>query len=154
MFPIIRACNPEEIVDLRHRVLRQGLPRSEAIFAGDDLPHNFHFGAFEVLGAQSAEQAVGCATFHLNQWAEQPAWQLRGMAIDVRWQGAGVGRAILLYAERSIAQVSDITRYWCNARLSAIPFYERMGWQVASDLFDIPTAGPHRKMFRETQSGK
>ena len=32
---------------------------------------------------------------------------------------------------------------------SAIPFYQRQGWAVDSDEFDISTAGPHRKLFKK-----
>src|SRR6476659_7490704 len=42
-------CRPatwDEIIDLRHAVLRQGLAREEAIFKGDDAPTSRHCGAF------------------------------------------------------------------------------------------------------------
>src|SRR5690349_2934028 len=55
---VIRAAELSEIVDLRHAVLRQGLPRAEAIFAGDDAPTSRHYGAF------CDGTAVGCATLH------------------------------------------------------------------------------------------
>jgi hypothetical protein len=32
--------------------------------------------------------------------------------------------------------------------VSAIRFYQKHGWLTDSDIFDIPTAGPHRKMFK------
>ena len=37
--------------------------------------------------------------------------------------------------------------FWCNARTTAIGFYEQAGWSTATDVFDIPTAGPHVKMY-------
>jgi hypothetical protein len=37
---------------------------------------------------------------------------------------------------------------WCNGRQPAAPFYERLGWTIASEAFEIPTAGPH---FRITK---
>ena len=84
---VVRAARFEEIVDLRHAVLRQGLPREEAIFPGDDAPTSRHCGAFV------GDAAVGCATFHASRWEDEPAWQLRGMATLPEFRGKGIGRA-------------------------------------------------------------
>ena len=35
---------------------------------------------------------------------------------------------------------------WCNARTSAIGFYEKLGWRVTSGPFDVPGVGPHVTM--------
>lgn len=43
---------------------------------------------------------------------------------------------------------------WCNARTSAIGFYEKLGWQVVSEPFDVLTAGPHVKMVLEHDGGR
>jgi GNAT superfamily N-acetyltransferase len=137
----IRRAMATELIDLRHRVLRAGLPRSEAIFPGDDLPSSFHFAA--IAGPSSV---IGCATFHHNSWENAPAYQLRGMATDPDWAGKGIGKAVLSYAIETITSGSPVHRFWCNARLIAIPFYQRMGWKIVSDLFEIPTAGPHYRM--------
>jgi GNAT superfamily N-acetyltransferase len=139
----VRRAMAEEIIDLRHRVLRAGLPRSEAIFPGDELPGNHHFGAF---GDAESSAALCCATFHLSSWKDQPAWQLRGMATDPAWVGIGLGRAVLNLAIGSIKAASPVHQFWCNARLIAIPFYQKMGWEIASERFEIPTAGPHHRM--------
>ena len=37
--------------------------------------------------------------------------------------------------------------FWCNARTTAIGFYEQVDWSVETDIFDIPTAGPHVRMY-------
>jgi len=140
----IRGASQDEIVDLRHRVLRANLPRIEAIFPGDGLPTSSHFAAVTESG-----EVIGCATFHLNIWQNRPAFQLRGMATDPVWAGKGVGKAVLGYAVQSIQQISPIRLLWCNARLIAVPFYEKLGWTIVSDRFDIPTAGPHHRMVRD-----
>ena len=134
----VRPARWEELVDLRHGVLRQGLPRGEAIFPGDDAPTTRHFGAFH------AGVAVGCATFLLNRWEAEPAWQLRGMATLPEYRGKGVGRALLDEAEAGLGDAL----LWCNARVPAVGFYQAMGWRVVSAQFEVPTAGPHVKMTR------
>jgi GNAT superfamily N-acetyltransferase len=141
---VIRRARVEEILPLRHRILRAGLPREAADFPGDADANTIHVGAFEVGGA-----AVGCATMMLNAWEAQPAWQLRGMATDDGWQSLGVGEAVLSYLTALARDAAPAVHlFWCNARVPALRFYGRQGWQVVSEEFEIPTAGPHRKLLR------
>ena len=150
MNPHIRRAELGEIIDLRHAVLRAGLPRDAAIFRGDELPTTRHYGVFAVNGGQLI--TVGCATFHLNQWERSPAWQLRGMATAPEYRGKRFGKAMLALADREIlADPSAPRSLWCNARVPAIGFYQTLGWTVVSDQFDIPTAGPHVRMIRTIQ---
>jgi predicted GNAT family N-acyltransferase len=136
---VVRAAQLHEIVDLRHAVLRQGLPRAEAIFPGDDAPTSRHYGAFRDA------VAVGCATLHASQWEGEPAWQLRGMATSPQFRRQGLGKVIL---EEMEASLDPGALLWCNARVPYVPFYQAMGWHVVSDPFEIPTAGPHVKMVK------
>jgi GNAT superfamily N-acetyltransferase len=140
---LLRAARIDEIIVLRHRILRAGLPVEAAHFDGDHEPTTRHAGVFDGNNA-----AVGCATMVLNTWQVEPAWQLRGMATDEAWQGHGLGRALLDYVTELALATSATRLLWCNARVPALAFYERQGWQIVSDEFDIPTAGPHRKMMR------
>lgn len=143
---MIRRVDLEQIIDLRHAVLRAGLPRSTAIFEGDRRADARHYGAFD--GAS----LIGCVTLHLNAWEGSPAWQLRGMAVAPPHQSRGVGRQLLGFLERDLAE-SPVRQLWCNARVPAAGFYQKLGWAVVSDPFDIPTAGPHVKMTRRLEPG-
>jgi GNAT superfamily N-acetyltransferase len=135
----------ERILNLRHRILRAGLPFEMARFPDDLAPTSAHFAAF--IGPQNAEP-VACASFMLNSWEGKPAWQLRGMAIAAEHQGTGIGRALLAHAEQEVAANSCIRLFWCNARVPAVGFYVKQGWAVRSEEFDIPTAGPHCRMTK------
>ena len=132
----------EEIIDLRHVVLREGLPRSEAIFKGDEAASSLHLGAF------ADGRCVGCATFHLNEWQGKPAYQLRGMATAPEFRSAGIGAEMLLLAEEELRKAGPIRQLWCNARAPALNFYKKQGWKVVSEEFVIPTAGPHVRMTK------
>ena len=139
---LVRRATVEEIVPLRHRILRAGLPIEEALFTGDKDATTRHAAAF--FGAE----AVGCATFVLNSWEGEPAWQLRGMATDADCQGQGVGEAVLRLAIGLAFDSAPVRLLWCNARIGALRFYRRQGWEIRSEEFDIPTAGLHRKMTK------
>jgi len=140
---IIRRASAGEIIDLRHVILRNGLPRATAIFAGDESPTARHYAA-DMEG-----RIVGCATLHLNQYEGRPAWQLRGMATSAEARGQGVGRALLAFLESELLADAQAPRQlWCNARVPAAGFYQKLGWTIVSEEFDIPTAGPHYRMAK------
>jgi GNAT superfamily N-acetyltransferase len=131
----------EEIVDLRYRILRAGLPRDEAHFPGDADATTVH------LAAKSNAMVIGCATVLVNEWEGSPACQLRGMAVDLSWQRRGIGD-LLLTEVHKVAGATGVQILWANARVPASGFYRKNGWEIISAQFEIPTAGPHFKMIR------
>jgi GNAT superfamily N-acetyltransferase len=137
----IRRANIEEILDLRHRMLRAGLARETAHFAGDADPDTRHFAALV------DNRVVGCVSLMRSTWQDAPAWQLRGMAVEGDLQGQGIGTSLLRAAEASATSTGP-SILWCNARVPAVPFYHRHAWQPSGQPFDIPTAGPHQKMVK------
>src|ERR1700722_1043076 len=114
----LRRAQADELIDLRHRVLRAGLPRAEAVFPGDELPDSRHFGAFDEAAT------VCCATFHQSEYKGETAWRLRGMATDEKFRGRGVGREVLKYSEEALVAEDPIRLFWCNARIAAVKFYQ------------------------------
>lgn len=139
---IIRRGNTEEIIDLRHEILRTGLPRELAHFDGDAEPATIHVVA-ELHG-----KIVGCATILRRPWNNEPAWQLRGMAVSRSMQGAGIGSRLLIEIERIAAAEHFSQQFWANARVPAKKFYQHHGWTVVSDEFMVEHAGPHVKITK------
>lgn len=137
-----RCCRVEvdQILDLRHRLLRAELPFEAARFDHDLDPATRHYGAFD------ADRLVCCLTLLESVWQGRPAWQLRGMATETDRQGAGAGRLLVQFATAEVQAFEPDRIFWCNARTSAQGFYARLGWTVESDPFDIAHAGPHVKM--------
>jgi predicted GNAT family N-acyltransferase len=142
----VREAQPDEVVDLRHAVLRAGFPREAAIYAIDAQAGTHHFAAVTRDG-----RVVGCVTLvprgHHDDFGDSV--QLRGMAVEERLRGAGVGRRLLAKVDEHVRQLPPPTPLlWCNARVAAIPFYERCGWTIISEVFEVPGIGPHVKMTR------
>jgi GNAT superfamily N-acetyltransferase len=131
-----------EILPLRHAVLRPGRPEAEAHFDGDGEPETIHAGAFE------DGTAVACASLMSRPFDGAPAWQLRGMATSPDRQRRGLGRRLLAFLENRLHAASAVRLLWCNARVGAAPFYERMGWETVSGVFTIEGVGPHVRMRR------
>lgn len=138
----IRLAQFDEIVDLRWRILRAGLPKESANFPGDLDPTTLHIAAVD------EDVVIGCASFMQNEFNDAPASQLRGMAVEEDYRLQGIGEEILLFADEQILQRGYARQLWCNARKPAVRFYQRLGWQIIGEEFDIPTAGPHFKMIR------
>jgi GNAT superfamily N-acetyltransferase len=139
---VISRGQPADVIDLRHAVLRNGRDWQSAVFPGDDHPAARHFIA------RSDGKVIGCVTLHPSQWENEPAFQLRGMAVDPQYQRNGIGSRLLRALEASIIQDNATRLLWCNARVPAIAFYARHGWTVVSEEFDVPIVGPHVKMLR------
>jgi GNAT superfamily N-acetyltransferase len=140
---VCRRATVHEILDLRHKVLRPGKPLESAEFPGDGQPGTIHYAAWE------AGRMLVCLTLMRSEWDGAKAWQLRGMATDGAAQGRGHGTALMRYAMEDVRGEGWSDVFWCNARLAAVPFYERNGWRIASERFDIPLVGPHHKMVKD-----
>ncbi|MBK7497140.1 MAG: GNAT family N-acetyltransferase [Candidatus Omnitrophica bacterium] len=138
---IYRTATPEEIYDLRWRVLIAGTQRDSPEFPGDFHPETLHIGAF------AGEAIIGCASFIPSEWDGKPAWRLRGMATDPDWRNRGVGRALFRFGEQE-ALKAHVWPFWCDARVSAVEFYLKQGWNLASEEFFVEAVGPHRKMVK------
>jgi GNAT superfamily N-acetyltransferase len=138
--------NADSILELRHRILREGLPIETAHFDGDQDPKTWHLAAF-IVGNDGglANGPVSCASFMPNMFGDMLGWQLRGMATDPSHRGTGIGSFLIQFAHERLAR-QGMRFFWCNARVPAIKFYEKHGWQCVSEIFEIPTAGTHRKM--------
>ena len=141
----IRRARLEELIDLRHTVLRAGLPREAAVFPGDEAHSARHYGAF------AGREVLCCATLHASEWEGEPAFQLRGMATSPAARRAGLGRRVLERIEAELPADGASTLLWCNARVPSVAFYRAMGWAVVSEPFDIPTAGPHVRMVKRVR---
>ena len=143
---IFRSAGADEVIDLRHEVLRAGMEREAAVFASDTEPTTRHYVA--ELGGR----VIGCVTLVQNPLGDRPAWQLRGMAVAPGHRGQGVGQRLLRLALGEVRN-SPVRLTWCNARTPAVAFYRKEGWRVVSEEFHIDGAGPHFRMLAPEGDG-
>ena len=114
---MIRYIAPADTLALRSLVLRNGKPLSECIFPQDH--EGFHLGAFV------EERLCSIATFFPETFAENGpgGYRLRGMATHPDFAGHGLGREMINFAIHELLAV-NASYIWCNARSSAVGFYE------------------------------
>ena len=141
----IRPITVGEASTIRLPVLRAGMPPDSAVFDNDDDPGTRHLGAFD------GERLVGVATFFAEACPRRPgvrAWRLRGMATLDGMRGRGAGSALVAEGVR-IAREDRATVMWCNARVAALSFYERLGFAIEGSEFDLPASGRHFMMSKD-----
>jgi predicted GNAT family N-acyltransferase len=123
----------ERSLRLRDDLLRRplGLPLSAEDLAGE--AQQWH------LIAVREQLLVGCLLLVPLPGA---AVQMRQVAVLPEAQGAGVGSALVAYAEE-LSRSRKRTSMFAHARLEAVPFYVHLGYVVEGDQFMEVTI-PHR----------
>jgi predicted GNAT family N-acyltransferase len=92
----------------------------------------------------SGPRVVGCAAL-LPDDPHPGAGRLMQMAVDLQRQGEGIGRRLVVAIESRAFGELGLQELHCHAQVKASGFYERLGWESASDIFE--EAGiPHRRM--------
>ena len=71
--------------------------------------------------------------------------RLRAMAAHPSIRRKGVSKLLLQYVENEYPDMA----FWCDAREVAVPFYLNCGWQIMSDVYNIPLIGPHFLMVKK-----
>ncbi|HUH25727.1 MAG TPA: GNAT family N-acetyltransferase [Flavobacterium sp.] len=140
----IKKISADETIDLRHEVLRSGMPKEESVFEGDYDEDTLHLGAFD------KEKLVGVITFHhkkTNTFKAHPIYRLTGLAVLEEYRGKGIGKKLI---EKGIDKVSkhESVFLWCFARDFAVHFYEKLGFLLKIQQVIIPNIGSHRIMFK------
>ena len=125
-------------LDLRFEVLREGLPRGSEHYPGIDEDPQTKF-----LCAYENGILVGCSTLQVDERGGCK-YRIRGMAVSPDSRNHGIGSSIVQGLQEYAH--SQGTGIWCNARIRAVPMYERCGFVIISDVFEIEGIGPHHDM--------
>jgi GNAT superfamily N-acetyltransferase len=142
---LIKEISPQKTFIVRHPVLRKGKPIESCAFDGDDLETTHHFGLFQ------ESNLIGIISLFLKTnpiFAENLQSQIRGMAIVEAHQKKGFGEALVKHCEDYCIS-NQINLIWFNARTTAVGFYEKMGYKIQGNPFDIPNIGEHYLMYKK-----
>jgi predicted GNAT family N-acyltransferase len=125
----------EETVALRDAILRRPLG---LVFDPEQLGAE---GSDVHLACYRDGELVGCLILVPNDDGEV---KMRQVAVRDDVQRSGVGRRLVTESER-IARELGFDVMVLNARLNAVPFYEKLGYEPVGELFEEVTI-PHRAM--------
>lgn len=129
---------------LRHLVLWPHLASPACCtLEADDDPMTFHMGCFH------RGELRGIATLVSDRCDGLPdgtQMRLRAMATHPEFRGHNVGLVLIngLLGELYTRKVDWV---WCDARVTAVGFYERVGWEVDSQVYHVPQVGAHRRAY-------
>ncbi len=141
---IVEVARLEEIIDVRHQVLRQGQPRSSCYYPEDTYKYTVHFAA------KLNNEIVGCASIYKESHPDfslKQSWRIRGMAVCEVFQGRNIGTQLLeTCINHVIKQKGGVI--WCNARMNAVKFYKNSGFKIIGKEFELPGIVPHYLMAK------
>lgn len=133
----------EQLVKLRTEVLRipLGLKFTQEELDNEDT--QWHFGLFD-----NAE-ALACLVLVPQ---ENQGIKMRQVCTQTKVQGKGLGKKLAWHAEL-FAIEKGFTEIYCHARKEAVPFYEKMAYQIRGAEF-MEVGIPHYYMFKKLSNGK
>ncbi|QXC63377.1 GNAT family N-acetyltransferase [Aquihabitans sp. G128] len=143
---------------LRYAVLRPHDPDDPVLLPVQGGPPIATFAAFPAGAAagEAGDEPIATVTVGPEPcwWRDDVVapWRLKWMAAADGFQGQGIG-GLVLAAAVAHATASGCDLLWCNARLRAVPFYERAGFVVEGPEFPIAGIGPHHPMAVALPSG-
>ena len=136
---IVKQIEAKDTYPIRNVMLRQGLDLKTCEFENDNDELTIHLGAF------IDDKLASVASFYMssnNHYLDQYQYQLRGMATLDEYQRKGLSHALLKTAFPLIKR-NHVAKLWCNARVGAVGFYEKVGFLKDSNEFEIEGVGPH-----------
>jgi GNAT superfamily N-acetyltransferase len=141
----VKSITPEQAYPLRHKVLWPHIRNEEdCVIQQDGEAGAFHLGTFV------SDQLVSVGSFfpmHSPKITELRQYRLRAMATDPALRGQHTGRILI---EEALLRLKDQGEevLWCDARLGAVPFYEKMGFSKLPEVYDVPNIGTHQFMWK------
>lgn len=118
----------DELVQLRYKILLEPLGLKFLDSFRDKESSYLHLGCIENLD----DQLVGGLVLAPVNNEEVRMMQV---AVETRYQGEGIGRGLVKYAERR-AKDSGFSKIVMHAMLSVVNFYEKIGYVQEGDIFE------------------
>lgn len=140
----IKVVAAKDIRPLRNLVLRPNLPIETTYYDLDNDIETFH------LASIMDNTIISIGTFYPENDIElqtKNGYRLRGMATHPKFRRKSAATK-LMKESFVLLKEKKCDILWCNARLVAVEFYKSLGFKVTGKIFDIPSIGPHYKMYK------
>lgn len=142
----VKVIQANETYDLRHRVLWPHILNvQECVIDIDHRPDAIHLGTFD----ENRLVAIGSLfEFETHKISHPRKYRLRAMATDPDYRGRHTGEMLVKKAIE-ILKSKNVDVLWCDARLKAVGFYEKIGFKMIDEIYEVPKIGPHKFMYYE-----
>ncbi|SMO84374.1 GNAT family N-acetyltransferase [Solitalea koreensis] len=141
----VKFISTEETYPLRHKILRPELTSGVCYFPKDNEPGTFH------LATVYDGQIISVGTFtksNLPFFSTPSQCHLKGMATSEAHRGLNAGSMLLKFAIDYL-KGNNVELLWCNARITAVGFYKKLGFTEIGDTFEVEGIGLHKTMYIE-----
>ena len=118
----------DELVQLRYKILLEPLGLKFLDSFRDKESNYLHIGCIEGL---DDKLVGGLVLIPIND----EDVRMMQVAVDTRYQGEGIGRELIRYAEKR-AKDSGFSKIIMHAMLSVVNFYEKIGYNQEGDIFE------------------
>jgi predicted GNAT family N-acyltransferase len=100
-----------------------------------------------VLDHPTGPKVVGTSTLYIAENDNgQRVGKVQQVCVDPQRQGEGIGRRLMIAMEARGFGELGLEQLYCHAQLTALAFYERLGWQADDEVF-LEAGIEHKKMF-------
>lgn len=117
---LIQEITPSETWDIRHRVMWPDMPFSYVQLEEDEK--GIHFGLFSNEKLKTV----------ISLFIDEDTAQFRKFATEKTDQGKGYGFQLLMFLIKECKK-RGVKTLWCNSRLTAFPFYQKLGFELVSE---------------------
>ena len=147
MFRVIQVKQIQAIdcYPIRQQVLWQHKAIAECGIDIDSQEGAFHLGAF------LNEELVCIASFFKQknpQFNHAKQYRLRAMATLPIAQKKGTAKSLVEFAVQKL-QSEHQDLLWCDARIVATGFYNKLGFSTKGTAYEIPIIGTHYLMYKQ-----
>lgn len=118
----------DELVQLRYKILLEPLGLKFLDMHRDKEAGYLHIGCIESLDDRLVGGLILAPIDNENI-------RLMQVAVDTRYQGEGIGRDMVKYAEKR-AKSAGFKRIAMHAMLSVVNFYEKIGYVQEGEIFE------------------
>jgi ribosomal protein S18 acetylase RimI-like enzyme len=143
----VKQIQAKDCYPIRQQILWQHKNIEACGIGIDEQEGTFHLGVF------LNDELVCIGSFFKQKnvlFSEQNQYRLRAMATLAEAQKQGTAKALLDFAfERLQNQNQELL--WCDARIIALGFYEKMGFKKLGETYEIPLIGPHYLMWKSVK---
>lgn len=97
-----------------------------------------------VFDHPTGRRVLGTAVL-LPAHGEESYGKVMQVCVDPQRQNEGIGRRLMIAIEARAFGELALPGLYCHAQLVALPFYQKLGWSVASDIF-LEARIKHKRM--------
>lgn len=130
----------EKYCDLRWRILRAPWNRPKL-----NLEDEISDPSIKLIVCDENGKVIGTGRARFNSSIEA---EIKSMVVEENYRGKGIGSLIISELEKRVKE-TEAAKIVINSRDKAVEFYEKHGYKVVSESYNLYGEIPHYAMMKE-----